>query len=85
MKYKCTLLKINGKCADQAEWKEAQSGQYLCCLHATTSFLLMTRILCVAGRIVPLDDYSAYRNSVNIAFLRLFLFVQTNRRINIRI
>ena len=29
--------------------------------------------------------YSAYRNSVNIAFLRLFLYVQTNRRINIRI
>ena len=29
------------------------------------------------------NDYSAYRNSVNIAFLRLFLYVQTNRRINI--
>ena len=29
--------------------------------------------------------YSAYRISVNIAFLRLFLYVQTNRRLNIRI
>ena len=27
-----------------------------------------------------MNYYSAYRNSVNIAFLRLFLFVQTNRR-----
>ena len=26
------------------------------CSHATTSFLLMTKILCVAGRRVPLDD-----------------------------
>ena len=41
---KCTLLKANGECADQAEWKEALSGQYLCCSHATTSSLLMTRI-----------------------------------------
>ena len=49
---------MNGKCADQAEWKEAQSGQYLCCSHASTLFLLMTRILYmyVAGRRVPLDD-----------------------------
>ena len=31
------------------------------------------------------NHYSAYRNSVNIAFLHLFLYVQTNRRINIRI
>ena len=53
---KCILLKTNGKCADQAEWKEAHSGQYLCCSHAKTSFLLMTKILCVAGRRVPLDD-----------------------------
>ena len=53
---KCTLLKTNGKYADQAEWKEAQSSQYLCCSHATSSFLLMTKILCVAGRKVPLDD-----------------------------
>ena len=30
-------------------------------------------------------SYSAYRNSVNNAFLRLFLYVQTNRTINIRI
>ena len=59
MKYKCILLKTNGKCADQAGWKEAQSGQYLCCSHATTSFLLMTKILRVDGRIVPLDDNSS--------------------------
>ena len=52
----CALLQANDKCANQAEWKEAQSGQYLCCSHATTSFLLMMRILCVAGRRVPLDD-----------------------------
>ena len=50
------LLKTNGKCADHARWKKAQSGQYLCCSLATTSFLLMTKILCVAGRRVPLDD-----------------------------
>ena len=53
---KCILLKTNGKCADQAGWKKAHSAQYLCGSHATTSFLLMTKILCVAGRIVPLDD-----------------------------
>ena len=53
---KCILLKTNGKCADQAEWKKAHSDQYLCCSHATTSFLLMTQILCVAGRRVPLND-----------------------------
>ena len=32
------------------------SGQYLCYSHATTSFLLMTKILCAAGRRVPLGD-----------------------------
>ena len=53
---KCILLETNGKCADQARWKKAHSGQYLCCSHATTSFLLMTKILCVAGVRVPLDD-----------------------------
>ena len=53
---KCILLKTNGKCADQAGCKKAHSGQYLCCWHATASFLLMTKILCVAGRRVPLDD-----------------------------
>ena len=52
---KCILLKAHGKCADQAGWKKRHSGQYLCCSHATTSFLLMTKILCVAGRRVPLD------------------------------
>ena len=31
------------------------------------------------------ECYSAYKKSVNIAFLRLFLYVPTNRRINIRI
>ena len=41
---------------DQAGCKKAHSGQYLCCSHATTSFLLMTKIVCVAGRRVPLDD-----------------------------
>ena len=60
VRYECStkfiLLKTNGKCADQAGWKKAQSGQYLCCSHATTPFLLMTKILCVAGRTVPLDD-----------------------------
>ena len=55
--YTCILLKTNGKYADQAGWKKAHSGQYLCCSHATTSFLLMTKILCVAGRRVPFDDY----------------------------
>ena len=29
--------------------------------------------------------YSAYRNLVNISFLRLFLYVQTNHRMNNRI
>ena len=53
---KCILLKTNGKCADQAEWKKAQSGQYLSCLHATALFLPITKILCVAGRRVPLDE-----------------------------
>ena len=53
---KCILLKTNGKSADQAGWKKVQSGQYLRCSHATTSFLLMTKILCVAGRRVHLDD-----------------------------
>ena len=53
---KCILLKTNGKCADQVGWKQAHSGQYLCYSHATTSFLLMTKILCAAGRRVPLDD-----------------------------
>ena len=52
----CTLLETNGKCADQAGCKKVHSGQYLCCLHATTSFLLLTKSLCVAGRRVPLDD-----------------------------
>ena len=36
--------------------RKPQSGQYLCCSHTTTSFLLMTKILCVAGRRVQLDD-----------------------------
>ena len=36
----------------QAGWKIAHSGQYL----ATTSLLLMTKILCAAGRRVPLGD-----------------------------
>ena len=49
-------MRTNGKCADQAGRKKAHSGQYLCCSHATTSFLLMTKILCVAGGRVPLDD-----------------------------
>ena len=53
---KCILLKTNGNCADQAGWKKAQSGQYLCCSHAKTSFLLMPKIVCVAGRRVPLVD-----------------------------
>ena len=53
---KCTLLKTISKCADQAEWNDAQSGQYFCCSHATSSFLLMTRILCIADRRVLLDD-----------------------------
>ena len=53
---KCILLKTNGKCADQAGWKKVHSGQYLSCSHATTSFLLMTKIVCVADRGVPLDD-----------------------------
>ena len=53
---KCILLITDRKCADQAEWKKAHSGQYLCCSHATTSFVLMTKILCAAGRRVPLDD-----------------------------
>ena len=53
---KCILLKTNGKCAAQAGCKKINSGQYLCCSHAKTSFLLMTKILCVAGRRVPLDD-----------------------------
>ena len=53
---KCILLKTDGKRADQAGWKKAHSVQYPCCSHATTSFLLMTKILCVAGRRVPLDD-----------------------------
>ena len=43
-------------CADQAGWKKAHSGQYLCYSHATTLFLLMTKILCAAGRRVPLGD-----------------------------
>ena len=50
------LLNTNGKCADQAGWKKTHSGQYLCCSHAINSFLLMTKILFVAGRRVPLDD-----------------------------
>ena len=53
---KCILLKTNGKCADQAGWKKAHSGQYLFYSHATTSFLLMAKILCAAGRRVPLGD-----------------------------
>ena len=53
---KCTLLKTNGKCADQAGWKKAYSGQYLCNSHAKTSLLLMTKILCAAGRRVRLGD-----------------------------
>ena len=56
MFYKMNLLKTNGKCADQAGRKKAHSGQYLCFLHGTTLFLLMAKILCVAGRRVPLDD-----------------------------
>ena len=54
---KCILLKANGKCADQAGWKKAHSGQSLCYSHATTSFLLMTKIIaCAAGRRVPFGD-----------------------------
>ena len=53
---KCILLKTNGKCADPARWKRAHSGQYLSYSHATTSFLLMTKILYAAGRRVPLGD-----------------------------
>ena len=53
---KCILLKTNGKCADQAVWKKAHSCQYLCCSYATTSFLLIANISCVAGRRVPFDD-----------------------------
>ena len=56
------LLKTNGNSADQAGWKKAHSGQYLCCSHATTSFLLMTKILCVAGleslRVIKLGDHN---------------------------
>ena len=50
------FIEMNGKCADQAGWKKAHSGQCLCCSRATTSFLLMTKIVCVAGHRVPLDD-----------------------------
>ena len=53
---KSILLKTNGKCADQAGCKKAYSGRYLCCSYAMTSFLLMTKNLCVAGRRVPLND-----------------------------
>ena len=34
---------------------------------------------------LPVAYYSANRILVNIAFLRLFLYVQTNRRLNIKI
>ena len=54
---KCILLKTNGKCADQAGWKKAQSGQYLCFFVCNDFiFAYMTKILCVAGRRVQLDD-----------------------------
>ena len=53
---KCILLNRNGKCADQAGRKKVHSDQYFSCLHATMSFLLMAKILCVAGRRVPLGD-----------------------------
>ena len=56
MFYKMYFTGTNGKCADQAGWKKAHSGQYLCYSHATTSFLLMTKILCAAGHRVPLGD-----------------------------
>ena len=49
-------MKTNGKCADQAGWQKVHSGQYLCYSHTTTSFLLMTKILCAADRRVPLGD-----------------------------
>ena len=46
---KCILLKTIDNCADQAGWKKAQSGQYLCCLHATTSqrFYVLLAVECV--------------------------------------
>ena len=56
MFYKMYFTENEWKCADQAGWKKAHSGQYLCCLHATTSFLLVTKIVCVAGRSEPLGD-----------------------------
>ena len=40
----------------QAGWKDTHSGQYLYYSHATTSFLLMTKILCVIGRRVTFGD-----------------------------
>ena len=55
MFYKMYFTENDGKCVDQAGWKIAHSGQYLCYSHATTSFKPMTKIVCVCRR-VPLDD-----------------------------
>ena len=58
--------------------------------HSTTvlvidHFTLLISLLLYERSKTENNKYSASRNSVNNAFLRLFLYVQTNRTINIRI
>ena len=70
---KCILLKTNGKCADQAGWKKAHIAQYLCYSHATTSFLLMTKVLCVVGRRVL---------KLNKTIISVLAYAESTRRYN---
>ena len=70
----------NGKCADQAGWKEeAQSGQYLCCSHATTSFSLMTKILCVAGPRL-LAVWCLWMINLNKTIISVLVHTESTRR-----
>ena len=52
MVYKMYFTNVLTRCG----CKKAHSDHYLCCSHATTSFLLMTKILSIGGPRVPLDD-----------------------------
>ena len=73
-------MKTNDKCADQAWWKKAHSGQYLCCSHATTLFLLMTKSAVDCLRMIKLNkniiSVLVYADTIKASLCDTFLIIK---------